>query len=71
MPRCPFNHEDVKQSEAWHTLRFVGVQGDDVEVLELRNCVCGSTLAKLVEDKPHPLDAYPIPPDVFRAAGVI
>jgi hypothetical protein len=29
----------------WDRLPFVGVQDDGVERIELRNCVCGSTIA--------------------------
>ena len=30
---------------AWSALPLVGVQRDEVEALEMRNCACGSTLA--------------------------
>jgi len=33
---------------SWARLRLVGRSADDVEVLELRDCVCKSTLAVLV-----------------------
>jgi hypothetical protein len=60
--RCPLNHDALKQDPAvWASLPFVGIQGDEVEMLELRNCPCGSTLAVVVNDGVHPLDAYPIP----------
>lgn len=48
------NHEALKLT-AWTTLEYIGhqiIEADDegpAEALELRNCVCGSTLAKLVE----------------------
>lgn len=45
-------HERIRADEAhWNTLTFVGIQdcfglrGPD-EVLELRNCTCGSTLGR-------------------------
>lgn len=69
---CLIAHEAVKRSEVmWSALPFVGIQPDGDGFLELRNCMCGSTLAREVDDGPHPLDAHPIPPDVFRAAGAI
>jgi hypothetical protein len=35
----------VYRTVSWRKLPFVGFGGDDVEALELRNCVCGSTIA--------------------------
>lgn len=32
----------------WLRLKYVGVQSDDVESLELRNCRCGTTLAVVI-----------------------
>lgn len=32
-------------AEGWRALPCIGVMGDDEELLELRNCHCGSTLA--------------------------
>jgi hypothetical protein len=31
-------------SDEWIALPYVGVMADEVEVVELRNCVCGSTI---------------------------
>jgi hypothetical protein len=31
--------------ETWKTLPLCGVQDDDVEIMELRTCPCGSTIA--------------------------
>jgi len=44
-------HEAIKASErAFAACRFIGIQRSPTgEALELRNCVCGSTLAKEVE----------------------
>lgn len=54
---CPVEtHEEMKRDEiAWRAMRLVGVQdiaADDhgpAERLELRNCSCGSTLARVLE----------------------
>ena len=35
---------------AWQALPLVGHQVDDVACLEMRDCVCGSTLAVEVDD---------------------
>ena len=47
---CPVDHEAVKLSDAaWSELTYRGLQNtyDDVDsVLELRNCHCGTTLAR-------------------------
>jgi hypothetical protein len=43
MKRCGCGCEYTP--EQWQALPYVGVMRDDVEALELRNCVCGSTLA--------------------------
>ena len=38
----------------WNTLKFVGIQkGDATFHLELRNCPCRSTIARIVELDPH------------------
>jgi hypothetical protein len=38
---CGLTHD----AAAWSCLPYVGVQRDEFEALELRNCPCGSTLA--------------------------
>jgi hypothetical protein len=54
---CAVNHADLKRDDVWPTLVLVGFQrtpADDYgpeTVLELRNCACGSTLAKDVTPK--------------------
>jgi len=35
----------VFTADEWGLLEYVGEIVDDVESLELRNCICGSTLA--------------------------
>lgn len=35
-------------TRTWEDLTFVGFMEDEVEIIELRNCVCGSTLAMVV-----------------------
>lgn len=39
--KCSATHD----AGSWFSLRYVGIQADDVESLELRDCVCGNTLA--------------------------
>ncbi len=34
----------------WQTLKLIGHQVDEDEDLEMRDCLCGSTLAVVVED---------------------
>ncbi len=53
--RCSVDHEALKRDEAkWRRLKFVGHQHmpadaqGPAETLELRDCVCGSTIAKEV-----------------------
>jgi len=41
----------VLTEAAWDALPLVGVQADDSETLELRNCPCGSTQALLTSDR--------------------
>ena len=43
---CPISHEDLKSDKLlWQSLPYVGVQlVDGGASLELRNCLCGSTL---------------------------
>lgn len=47
-------HESLKQLPEWELLAYLGEQvlppweGEPEEVLEMRNCTCGSTLAKKV-----------------------
>ena len=56
--RCHKEHESIKADDhSWSSLAYVGVQftpadeyGPD-ELLELRNCQCGSTLAKAISTK--------------------
>jgi DnaJ-class molecular chaperone len=36
-------------TRTWEKLDLVGTMEDDVETIELRNCMCGSTLAVVVE----------------------
>lgn len=38
---------------AWARLRFIGLQADDVEVLEMRDCACLSTLAVVLAPVPR------------------
>jgi hypothetical protein len=56
-PRCNRDHAQIKTDDAaWYALAFVGVQTiepvdfDPAERLELRNCSCGSTLARRARD---------------------
>lgn len=35
----------------WSRLPFVGEMADDAEVLELRNCPCGTTISIVLEPK--------------------
>lgn len=57
-PECTHvSHEAVKSSAQWASLEYVGVQPDTDDdgndaTLELRNCSCGSTLAKQVSAFP-------------------
>lgn len=44
--RCGALYDD----DAWETLPLVGYQADEVETLELRNCTCGSTHSKVIEE---------------------
>lgn len=45
----------------WATLRFVGIHSDEYECLEMRDCLCKSTLSVIVErfkedeEAPRPL----------------
>ncbi len=54
LARCTLDHESLKSDPRWDVLVLIGVQhtpADETgpaEDLELRNCYCGSTLAKLV-----------------------
>lgn len=50
---CKVDHQAVKLDEAaWQALEYVGIQDPDTEwALELRNCTCGSTLARKVSVK--------------------
>lgn len=41
---CSCCRRAISQEE-WSGLPLVGIQADDVEALELRDCECGSTLA--------------------------
>ncbi len=44
-------HARLKESDAWETLPFVGIQrspAPSIPSLEMRNCQCGSTLCKEV-----------------------
>ncbi len=34
---------------SWKSLAYVGVQEEDDASLELRNCVCGSTIAQRID----------------------
>lgn len=43
---CSCCQKSLSESD-WSTLPLVGEMKDDVERLELRNCVCGTTLAAL------------------------
>lgn len=38
----------------WHTLRLKGHQVDAVETLEIRDCVCGNTMAVIAPDRSAP-----------------
>ena len=44
--RCGLEYDRA----GWAALPFVGVQGDDVEIFEMRNCSCKSTLSKHIEN---------------------
>lgn len=59
-PQFPKTHPcGASYTEAeWQGLPLVGVQADDVEVLELRDCRCGSTLAVVVQGCPAVRDTY-------------
>lgn len=52
--RCTADHEQLKSTDAWWSLALVGQQHtpeDEIgpgEDLELRNCACGSTLARVI-----------------------
>lgn len=48
---CPIAvHEAIKASPAWSKYPVCGYQeGVNGKRLELRNCTCGSTMAKVVE----------------------
>jgi hypothetical protein len=52
-PRCTVDHEAIKQSPAWQSLKYIGIQhveaweGEPAYDLELRNCACGTTLARV------------------------
>ena len=51
---CAVDHERVKQDPFWSGLHFVGIQQDfddegERADLELRNCFCGTTLARLAK----------------------
>ena len=51
---CKVDHQAIKLDEAaWSALELVGVQDpDDPEwALELRNCTCGSTLARKLTER--------------------
>lgn len=52
--RCRNCGCEFQDAKAWRKLKPKGVQPDDQEPLELRDCYCGSTLAAifLPEDKP-------------------
>jgi hypothetical protein len=52
--------------ETWSTLRLVGRQGDDDGAIELRDCVCRSTIAVDVRD----LRELPIVGPADRARGM-
>jgi hypothetical protein len=48
---CSVDHERVKQDPFWSALHWVGIQPDTDDEgnqadLELRNCYCGTTLAR-------------------------
>lgn len=47
-------------AQEWTQLRLVGIQADDVETLELRDCDCGSTIAVVVP----PPSTQPVPETV-------
>ncbi len=55
MCKAGFNHEALKADKTqWITLTHIGNQRYDYseteyEVLEMRNCKCGSTLAVIIE----------------------
>lgn len=43
------SHEAAKLTEEWSSMEYVGIQEADQDYsLELRNCKCGSTLAKKI-----------------------
>jgi hypothetical protein len=57
--RSGFDHEALKRNDAaWALLDYVGLDPLGVEVglptLELRNCSCGSTIARPVDAAPGP-----------------
>lgn len=54
---CKRVHETAAQ---WSALPLVGHLDDGEELLALRNCVCGSTLAIVVGDSPS-RDTIPAP----------
>lgn len=53
--RCSCGREYTRES--WEALQYVGVQIDDVETFELKNCLCGSTIAvAIARPPPRPSD---------------
>ena len=42
---CKMCGVDFPDAAAWRKLAYVGIQPDDEEPLELRNCYCSTTLA--------------------------
>lgn len=43
----------------WSQLPLLGWQSDDVETLELRDCLCGSTIAVVLSPAPVPRTVSP------------
>ena len=47
--KAGIDHAAAKRNEAlWQTFEYVGQHSDEVETIEMRNCRCGSTLARVI-----------------------
>ena len=43
------DHDELRADDtAWSQLEYVGIQSDEVETIEMRNCACHSTLCRVV-----------------------
>ena len=48
LPVCVCSCGATYSENEWRALPLVGTMGDEAERLELRNCVCGSTRARVI-----------------------